>query len=173
MVYPKVREIRGGALLELALTLPIILLLIAAIFTLGRIIWQYQLLTDAAKYGARGAAIDSEVSNGLTCGQLLTRAQYLANRYVAENDTWGLGTQWLEAVANVNHTTSLPELDEYRYEPAMPKGLRVRMITVAFSIKEDIDNCFFCYGSFLRKITVSTSAFMDLHYNSTCVRDEW
>lgn len=170
MVGSEVGNIRGSALLELAMTLPVLLLLVAAIFTLGRLIWQYQLLTDAAKYAARVAAIDSE-ETALTCDQLTGLAKAHVAAYLAENDKWGLTQYW--DIENVNANVNIKgEYDTASYDSVHRKGLRVKMMQVEIKLKEGMDNCFFCYGSFLRRIALSTSSSYDLHFASSCM-DDW
>ncbi|HET9083769.1 MAG TPA: TadE family protein, partial [Candidatus Limnocylindrales bacterium] len=49
---------RGQALLEFALVLPIFILLLVAIFDLGRAVFAYNTLTNAAREGARMAIVN-------------------------------------------------------------------------------------------------------------------
>ena len=49
---------RGQALVEFALVIPIFLLLLVAIFDLGRAVFAYNTLTNAAREGARMAAVN-------------------------------------------------------------------------------------------------------------------
>ena len=61
------RDTRGTALLEMALTLPLMLLVAAGIFEFGRAYQTWQILTNAAREGARIAVLpgttDSMVSD--------------------------------------------------------------------------------------------------------------
>ena len=69
---------RGAALLEVALTLPLLLLVAAGIFEFGRAYQTQQVLTNAAREGARVAVLPNQptgaaqarVTNYLTAGQL-------------------------------------------------------------------------------------------------------
>lgn len=69
---------RGSALLEMALTLPLLLLVTVAIFELGRAYQTQQILTNAAREGARMAVlpdasadnIQTRVREYLTMGQI-------------------------------------------------------------------------------------------------------
>jgi Flp pilus assembly protein TadG len=55
---------RGSALLEMAMTLPLLLLVSVAIFELGRAYQTQQILTNAAREGARMAVLpDSSTTN--------------------------------------------------------------------------------------------------------------
>jgi Flp pilus assembly protein TadG len=57
-----IRSERGAALLETAITLPIILLLSVSIFEFGRAYQTWQVLTNAAREGARVAVINGTTS---------------------------------------------------------------------------------------------------------------
>jgi Flp pilus assembly protein TadG len=61
---------RGAALLEAAITIPLILLISVAIFEFGRAFQTWQVLTNAAREGARIAVI-----NGTTDEQIRTRVR--------------------------------------------------------------------------------------------------
>ena len=69
---------RGTALLETAMTLPLLLLVSVGIFEFGRAFQTWQVLTNAAREGARLAVMPSQVAGGvdarvksyLTSGQL-------------------------------------------------------------------------------------------------------
>jgi Flp pilus assembly protein TadG len=65
---------RGAALVEAAITIPMILLISVGIFEFGRAYQTWQVLTNAAREGARMAVID-----GPTDGEVRTRVNdYLA-----------------------------------------------------------------------------------------------
>ena len=53
------RDERGQSLVEFALILPFLLILLMGIFEIGRAWQKYQVITDAAREGARVAAIGS------------------------------------------------------------------------------------------------------------------
>ena len=73
---------RGTALIETALTLPLLLLVSVGIFEFGRAFQTFQVLTNAAREGARLAvlpnpvagAVDARVRSYLTSGQLANAA---------------------------------------------------------------------------------------------------
>ena len=54
---------RGQALLETAVVLPLILLVCVAIFEFGRVFQTWQVMTNAAREGARLAVIPNETSS--------------------------------------------------------------------------------------------------------------
>jgi Flp pilus assembly protein TadG len=66
----RLRNQRGAALLEAAITIPLILLISVAIFEFGRAFQTWQVLTNAAREGARMAVI-----NGTTDEQIRTRVR--------------------------------------------------------------------------------------------------
>jgi Flp pilus assembly protein TadG len=79
MTMKRFTSARGTALLEVALTLPLILLVSISIFEFGRAYQTMQVLTNAAREGARIAVLPSQptgavqqrVDTYLTAGQLL------------------------------------------------------------------------------------------------------
>ncbi len=88
---------QGTALLETALTLPLLLLVSVGIFEFGRAYQTWQVLTNAAREGARIAvlpnqvagAVDARVRSYLTSGQLANAAN--ATIAVNPNATISLG----------------------------------------------------------------------------------
>jgi Flp pilus assembly protein TadG len=74
----RVRSQRGAALLEMALTLPLLLLVCVGILEFGRAYQTWQVITNAAREGARiavlpgmdDAAVRSRVQQYMTIGQL-------------------------------------------------------------------------------------------------------
>lgn len=90
---------RGTALLETALTLPLLLLVSVGIFEFGRAFQTWQVLTNAAREGARLAvmpnpaagAVDARVRSYLTSGQLAPLAIAAARIVVNPNATVDIG----------------------------------------------------------------------------------
>jgi Flp pilus assembly protein TadG len=72
------KDDRGAAMIEMALTLPLLLLLSVSVFEFGRAFQTWQVLTNAAREGARvaslpsttDAAVSTRVEEYLTAGQL-------------------------------------------------------------------------------------------------------
>ena len=56
----RLKSARGAALLEAALTLPLMLLVSVSIFEFGRAYQTWQILTNAAREGARVAVLPNE-----------------------------------------------------------------------------------------------------------------
>src|SRR6187200_3683468 len=95
----RIKSERGAALLEAAITLPMLLLVAVGIFEFGRAYQTWQVLTNAAREGARVAVIagttDAEVEvtvrRYMTIGSLskATTAPVLLNRNVALGSSTG------------------------------------------------------------------------------------
>ena len=93
----RLRNQRGAALLETAITIPLVLLVTVSIFEFGRAYQTWQVLTNAAREGARVAVIaghsDTQVTdaarNYLKNGQLpaATTATITVNRIVPFGST--------------------------------------------------------------------------------------
>ena len=89
---------RGTALMETAITIPIVLLVCVGIFEFGRAYQTFQVLTNAAREGARTSVIMSNsdqqvtdaVRNYLTSGRLLNPASAVIT--VNRNEAMGANT---------------------------------------------------------------------------------
>ena len=62
----KIRAQRGQAMIETALTLPLLLLLSVSVFEFGRAFQYWQILTNAAREGARVAVLPGTGSDDVT-----------------------------------------------------------------------------------------------------------
>lgn len=60
MLGQSIRNKRGQGMVELALVLPLLLLLLAGIMEFGQVMHQYLVVTEAAREGARSAAVGSD-----------------------------------------------------------------------------------------------------------------
>ena len=77
-MHKRLRNQRGAALIETAITLPLVLLVSVSIFEFGRAYQTWQVLTNAAREGARvsilvdqtDAQVTSAVRNYMTSGRL-------------------------------------------------------------------------------------------------------
>lgn len=93
-----IRNQRGAALIETAITIPIVLLISVAIFEFGRAYQTWQVLTNAAREGARIAVItgntDDQVRNAvqnyLTSGRLTAPESATVN--IVRNEGMGAST---------------------------------------------------------------------------------
>jgi Flp pilus assembly protein TadG len=88
------RNERGTALLETAITIPIILLITVGIFEFGRAYQTWQVLTNAAREGARAAVMPTSDPNNT---RELIR-QYMANGQLVNSAT---------AVVNIDEGASI------------------------------------------------------------------
>jgi len=81
------REEAGQALIETALSLPLVLLLSVSVFEFGRAFQHWQILTNAAREGARLATLPGTTDEAIT-----SRVQaYLESGRVAAADSAGVG----------------------------------------------------------------------------------
>jgi Flp pilus assembly protein TadG len=95
---------RGAALLETAITLPLILLVSVAIFEFGRAYQTWQVLTNAAREGARVSII-----NGTTSDQVKTAVKTYAevggltvtDEQINVNQSKPLGADWTSSEITV------------------------------------------------------------------------
>jgi Flp pilus assembly protein TadG len=78
-----IRNERGSALLEMAMTLPLLLLVCVAIFELGRAYQAQQILTNAAREGARMAVLPDASTSTIRTRVL----QYVADGQLSDPDT--------------------------------------------------------------------------------------
>jgi Flp pilus assembly protein TadG len=82
----RIRNQRGAALIETAITIPIVLLVCVAIFEFGRAYQTWQVLTNAAREGARISVIvgntDQQVTNAVR--------NYLTNGYISNPASAGV-----------------------------------------------------------------------------------
>lgn len=93
----RLRSQRGAALIETAITIPMVLLVAVGIFEFGRAYQTWQVLTNAAREGARVSIIASStdadvttaVGNYMTAGQIngAATATVIVNRTVAFGPT--------------------------------------------------------------------------------------
>ena len=94
----RLRNQRGTALMETAITIPIVLLVCVGIFEFGRAYQTFQVLTNAAREGARTSVIMSNsdqqvtdaVKNYLTSGRLLNPGSAVIT--VVRNEAMGANT---------------------------------------------------------------------------------
>lgn len=122
MMLPKGRSgrsDRGAAAVELALVLPILLLLICGIVDFGRLYFTQITLTDGAREGVRVLALEGATGSGFTSTQAATDAQARVQDAVSGVDgtvsvTSGVCTDGdpvtVTATTNFSFITPLPDL---------------------------------------------------------------
>jgi Flp pilus assembly protein TadG len=97
-MHKRLRNQRGAALIETAITIPLVLLVSVSIFEFGRAYQTWQVLTNAAREGARIAVLESytdaqvtsTVRNYLTGGQLPNAGTASIN--IVRNEPFGSTT---------------------------------------------------------------------------------
>lgn len=97
---------RGQATVELALVLPVLLLLLAGTMECGRIFYAYLTISHAAREGARAAALgqrDSQISNVVT-----SRAVTLDSAKITVKVTPGFSSRTRGTAVEVNVDYPLP-----------------------------------------------------------------
>jgi Flp pilus assembly protein TadG len=95
-LFLRSRGERGAALVEGALVIPLLLLIGVCIFEFGRVYQTWEVLTNAAREGARVAALP-----GTTDAQVRTRVQLYATNGAVAAPAGG----WTSAIAVARNTT--------------------------------------------------------------------
>lgn len=72
---------RGNITLELAIAMPVFLLLLAGVFDLGFLYWEKQVLTNATREGAR-AASRAKPSSGITPDMTISEVKQVVQNYL-------------------------------------------------------------------------------------------
>jgi Flp pilus assembly protein TadG len=88
----RLKEQKGAALVEAAITIPILLLISVGIFEFGRAYQTWQVLTNASREGARLAVIE-----GSTDSDIRTRV----NQYLVDGGLTSLGDSYIPIDRNV------------------------------------------------------------------------
>jgi Flp pilus assembly protein TadG len=109
MTFPRIhiRSDRGQTAVEFALVAPILIVLLLAVLQLGIAFNHYLTLTDAARAGARRAAVDRLAGNGPADGAAAVR------RAATDLDAAKLGvtvtsTDWTRPGSDVTVTATYP-----------------------------------------------------------------
>jgi Flp pilus assembly protein TadG len=95
---------RGQALLEFALVIPIFLLIMVALFDLGRAVFAYNTLTNAAREGARLAIVNQYQPS------IIARAK--SQTAIIELDDPSVSVTFWQVGANGNPDTSKPQCND-------------------------------------------------------------
>ena len=91
-MHKRLRNQRGAALIETAITIPLVLLVSVSIFEFGRAYQTWQVLTNAAREGARIAVLE-----GFTDAQVSTTVR----NYLSGGQLPNAGTASINIVRNV------------------------------------------------------------------------
>ena len=135
------RGCSGNAAVELAILLPFLILVNVGLVNLGTMLGRMQLLSDAARSGARyGAALSyAGVSGPASCGDVAQKAQDSARRYLDNAHVQG---------------------DQFQIDSAVVAGTP-KLIKVSVKNK-DAKNCLLCVAGFPERYGVNTSAVFPL-----------
>ena len=95
------RESRGAVIVELALMLPLLLLLFLGVVDLGLVIWEHQVVQNAARAGARFSSLPRNWIDPRNPGATIAQIEQRVIDYLQEEGiTVGLG--------NISVTQSFP-----------------------------------------------------------------
>jgi len=98
------RRTRGQALVEFALVIPIFLLIVVALFDLGRAVFAYNTLTNAAREGARIAIVNQYQPS------IVARAK--SQTAIVELDDPSVSVTFWQVGANGNPDKSKPQCND-------------------------------------------------------------
>ena len=114
---PLFRSEKGNVTLEIAVVLPLLLLITAGIIDLGILFWEKEVLTNASREGARAAAraTVSGAPERTTAAAVMAVVQSYITQYGLRNDSGG-------ALTLANGTTFA-----YRYDTSTPANLYVSL----------------------------------------------
>ena len=106
------REDRGQELVEFAITLPFLLMLVFGIFDLGRGVYYYSALQNAAREGARFAIVHTAGEAGIDAmieARVESRAVALDPADINVTTTWGDDT--VQVVVDFSYELVIPFVD--------------------------------------------------------------
>jgi len=113
----------GAAMVELAIVLPVLLLLFVGAVELGRMFYTYTTLAKATKSGARYLSTSRNVTNG-TAQQIIDETTKAKNLVVC-------GIPSISSTGCANQTTIVPGLSTANVSLTLPvAGATVRYVTV-------------------------------------------
>lgn len=135
---------RGAALIELLIVIPLLLTLIAGMVNIGFVLWQTQLLFDAARFGAREGVVYAQ-THPTTCSGADEVAFNSAKTYMQDSLGWS-ASRW-NVVASI---------EEWR-----PNTPQVRVVQVDISIAGD-RNCIFCFERIAERVSPAIRAYSPL-----------
>ena len=106
----KIKDQNGGALIEFAIVLPIILLLLGGIIDFGILFYNKQVLTNASREGARAGIVYQTDSFGNKISLTENMIQEIVENYCNDKRLWTFGgTSLPETTATDVHLLAYPE----------------------------------------------------------------
>ena len=151
----------GAGLVELLLVLPVLIIVGVAMVNIGRVVLQAQVLSDAAKIGARAAVRQSGLQPEASCNVLAAVGAAAARDYRDNADKWGLKSQWGKICAEFSPVGAWDFPDTW-VPPNTNNHMRLRNVTIYFKLSDETQNCLFCSGTFLRLVKANPRATFDL-----------
>jgi Flp pilus assembly protein TadG len=133
------RDDRGVQLVELAIVLPILLLLFAAVAEFGRYFYEYSTVAKSARLGARYLAAKSATSTG-------TNWQANAKNLVVFGNTAGSGSPVLSGLSTANvsvtyqgGTVGVPDtvkvsIVNYKHQPVFDLGKMLNTTSLSMNV---------------------------------------
>ncbi|MGQ9687704.1 MAG: TadE/TadG family type IV pilus assembly protein [Desulfobaccales bacterium] len=73
---------QGNITIEMALAMPVFLLMVAGVFDLGMLFWEKHVLTNAAREGARAATKAVDNGTGITADMTQTEVKQVVQNYL-------------------------------------------------------------------------------------------
>jgi len=95
---PASRRLSGQAMVEFALVMPLLLILLLAIFDAGRVVFAYNSITNAAREGARLAIVNQDAAS--------VRARANGQVAIADTSPGAVTISFYKAVPNADPTTN-------------------------------------------------------------------
>jgi Flp pilus assembly protein TadG len=81
-IGPRRRRDQGNITIEMALAMPVFLLLVAGVLDLGMLFWEKHVITNAAREGARAAAKAVDTGTAVTADLTQTQVKQVVQTYL-------------------------------------------------------------------------------------------
>jgi Flp pilus assembly protein TadG len=79
---PRHRREQGNVTVEMALAIPVFLLLVAGVFDLGMLYWEKHVITNAAREGARAATKARDIGTAVSADKTQTQVKAVVQNYL-------------------------------------------------------------------------------------------
>ncbi len=174
--YFTVRSERGVSLLELAIVIPVIVLIVAGIVDYGFALREIQLISSASREGARIAAAHSRI-NHMAGGVRLPCKSGKSPASGVRCDAADLTVQPTDPVANAAQKGACSfmknsglNLGDWSVESDVPdsvefEGAKFDVVTVKIKKKTEATKCILCWGSLLEAFRPQAESSFNLETN--------
>ncbi|MEQ8235602.1 MAG: TadE/TadG family type IV pilus assembly protein [Syntrophomonadaceae bacterium] len=149
----KISGQNGQALVEMAIVVPVLLLIVFGIVEFGRGFNEKLLITNAARQGVRTAAVDSAVHDPIIADDILSILGGTANRVVSYPTLIGTETAKIEWTQTWGSTTGYGSITFERFPVDLPTKVSIT-----------IDYPFYVYMPF---VSLATGNPIDLQSSAT------